>query len=411
MNKDVTTANKVPTRWHRMLLGSIAMLFSGIIYSWSILKAPLSEEFGWSPSALALNFTLTLCFFCIGSIIASQISKRIGQRLTVIVSCVLLFLGFFFSSRITGNILVLYVSYGCMAGLGIGMIYIMILSVTNAWFPDKKGTSAGVLMMSFGLGSLILGKVAEVMFKSESFGWRGAYLTLGICISIIIAICALFLKTPPETASFPAPKIPKGQKISESFETRDYTTKEMLKRFSFWRFFFYAILVCAVGSSVISFARDLALSVGASAALASTLAGILSLFNGVGRIVFGLIFDAIGRKKTMLLSNAITIFAPLMVLISLKTNSLSMCIIGLCLTGMGYGSAAMLSSAFTSAFYGLKHFPLNYSIANTILIPSSFSATLASSLFTATGSYVASFYMLLSFAVIALFINMSIEKP
>lgn len=394
-----------------MLLGAIAMLFSGIIYAWSILKAPLSEEFGWSPSALALNFTLTLCFFCIGSIISSQLSKRIGPRFTVLISCVLLFLGFYFTSRMTGNIIVLYISYGGMAGLGIGMIYIMILSVTNSWFPDKKGTSAGILMMSFGFGSLILGKVAESMFSSDYFGWRKAYLTLGISISIIISVCGLLLKKPPETTRFPEPKIPKGQKITESFETQDFTTKEMLKRFSFWEFFFYAILVCAVGATVISFARDLALSVGASAALASTLAGILSLFNGVGRIVFGLIFDALGRKKTMIISNLITIAAPLMILISLKLNSLPLSVVGLCLTGMGYGSAAMMSSAFISAFYGLKHFPLNYSIANTILIPSSFSATLASYLMTASGGYVAPFIMLLSCAVVALYLNTIIDKP
>lgn len=394
-----------------MILGAIIMLFSGIIYAWSILKVPLSEEFGWSPSALAFNFTLTLCFFCIGSIISSQLSKRIGAQFTILLSCVLLFLGFFFSSRMTGNIIVLYLSYGCMSGLGIGMIYINTLSITNSWFPDKKGTSAGILMMSFGFGSLIIGKVAEALFKLEGFGWRKTYLALGICISIVIAVCAAFLKQPPKETVFPAPKISKGMAKTENFERRDFTTKEMLKRFSFWRFYIYAILVAAVGATVISFARDLALSVGASAALATTLAGILSLFNGVGRIVFGLIFDAIGRRKTMILSNIITITAPLLVLISLKMNSIPLCLVGLCLTGMGYGSAAMLSSAFTSAFYGMKYFPLNYSIANTILIPSSFTATFASSLLTSTGSYVAPFIMLLSFAVVALGINLSIKKP
>ena len=394
-----------------MLLGAVVMLFAGVIYAWSVLKAPLAAEFNWTPSALALNFTLTLCFFCIGGVIAGRLAKRIGGRITILISCALILAGFFISSRVSGNIAMLYVGYGGMAGLGIGMLYVVVLSSTNAWFPDKKGTCSGVLMMCFGLSALILGKLAEKLFAVESIGWRGTYLIFGIAIAVVIAICSLMIKLPPEGTPLPAPKPPKHGGKGEIFETRDYTTSEMLKRFSFWRFFLYAILVCAVGSTVISLARDLAISVGAQASLATTLVGILSLFNGVGRIVFGFVFDLFGRRKTMILSNLITIIAPLLVLISLYTEILPLCIVGLCLTGMGYGSAATISSAFTSAFYGTKHFPSNYSVANLVLIPASFTSTLAGALLTSTGGYVAPFILLLSFAVVALGLNITIRKP
>ena len=386
------------------------MLTAGIIYSWSVLKVPLAEEFQWSASQLALNFTLTLCFFCIGGLLAGQITKKIAGRWVILFSCVLLCLGFFLSSKLSGNIAMLYVSYGGLAGLGIGMIYNVIISATNAWFPDKKGTCSGVLMMCFGISSLIISKIAEKLFAS-SFGWRNTYLALGAVIAVVIAICGMFVKFPPAGTVFPAPKPPKGKQSGEAFETRDYTSGEMLKRSSFWRFFIFATLVAAVGTTVIGFARDLALTVGAEPTFATTLVGILSLFNGFGRIFFGFMFDFLGRRKTMIISNIITIIAPLLVLISIKTNILALCIIGLCLTGIAYGTAATISAAFIGAFYGGKNFRTNYSLANMILIPASFSATLAGSLLTSTGSFVVPIIMLVGFAVVALGLNISIRKP
>lgn len=401
-----TTA--APTRWPRLVIGAVIMLFAGVIYAWSILKAPLGEEFGWSASALALNFTLTLCFFCIGGVIASNLSKKLAPCWITLISAILVLIGFFLSSRLSGNVVMLYVAYGCLAGLGIGMVYNVVISCTNAWFPDKKGTCSGVLMMCFGLSSLLLGKVAEAMFTS--LDWRTTYFVLGAAIAAIIAVCGFGVKAPPPGTAFPAPKKAKGA-AGEDFEARDYTTGEMVRRFTFWRFFVFSILTSAVGSSVISFARDLALSVGAAAALATTLAGVLSLCNGIGRVLCGFIFDALGRRKTMIISNLITIAAPALVLLAVNANSLPLCIAGLCLTGIGYGCSPTISSAFTSAFYGTKYFSSNYSLANMMLIPSSFAATLASALLTSTGGFAAPFIMLLAFAIVALVLNLSIRRP
>ena len=60
------TTQKTNIRWLYLAVGTFAMLFAGILYAWSILKAPFSVEFGWSPSDLTLNFTITMSFFCMG---------------------------------------------------------------------------------------------------------------------------------------------------------------------------------------------------------------------------------------------------------------------------------------------------------------------------------------------------------
>ena len=170
-------------------------------------------------------------------------------------------------------------------------------------------------------------------------------------------------------------------------------------------------LLAAVGSSVISFARDLALSVGAAGALATTLVGVLSVCNGLGRILTGALFDAKGRRFTMLAANILTIGAAGVTLMAVALHSLPLCIVGLCLVGMSYGSCPTVSSAFVSAFYGTKFFPTNFSIMNFNLIGSSMMATACGSLLTFTGSYAAPFAMLLALSLMALVLNLLIKKP
>jgi len=412
MQKTEDWINFKVTRWPYLLMGIVSMLFAGIIYAWSILKAPLAQSFGWTASDLALNFTVTMCFFCIGGVLSGFLSKRTSPKISVVIGAVMVSCGFIIASRMSGvNITTLYLSYGCMGGLGIGMAYNAIIATTNAWFPDKRGMCSGALMMGFGASTLVLGNIAGAMINLKIIGWRGTYLALGVAIGVVLLLTGIILKLPSADMQFPEPKLRRNAKIVEDFEPRDYTTGEMVRRLTFWRFFLFSISVSAVGSTVISFAKDLAMSVGAAAALATTLVGVLSVCNGLGRIVCGLLFDTMGRRRTMLIASIITIVSAAVTLSAVLSHSLGVVICGLCLTGMSYGFSPTISSAFTSSFYGSKYFAINFSISNMMLIPASFTATLAGILLTATGSYVIPCTILVVFAVASLLLCLSIKRP
>ena len=403
------TKQNLSVRWAYLVIGVIAMLFAGIIYAWSILKAPLGETFGWGASQLTLNFTLTMCFFCIGALLGGFVSKKIGTKLPIIIAGIVAGLGFVLTSTLSGSsVVTLYLTYGVMAGLGIGVAYNVLLSIMNAWFPDKKGLCSGVTLMGFGASALVLGNLAASLF--DSIGWRTTYIILGIALCVVLILAALLLKKPGADVVFPQPKAAKAAG-KEIFEMRDYTSGEMLRRPSFWMAFIYLIFMSAVGSSVISFARDLALSVGATVALATTLVGVLSVCNGLGRIITGAVFDAMGRRFTMIAAPVLTIVAAGVTLIAVYVHSLPLCIVGLCLTGMSYGSCPTLTSAFTMAFFGPKNYPTNMSFMNFNIMGGSFIATLSSTLLTNSGGYVAPFAMLLGLAVVAFVLNLLIRKP
>ena len=400
---------KLSIRWTYMVVGVIAMLFAGVLYAWSILKSPLAAEFGWSPSALALNFTLAMTFFCIGGLLGAQLSKRLGHRIALIASGVLSAAGFLLTAALqNAPAILLYLTYGVLAGLGIGIAYNVVIATVSAWFPDKKGLCSGCLMMGFGASALVLGNLADAMFKS-AIGWRLTYVILGIAILAIIVLAGMILKKPGEEIVFP--KVEKKVAKAEAFERQDFTSKQMLCRPSFWMAFLCISFLAAVGSSVISFAKDLALSVNAPEALAVSLVGVLSVCNGLGRILTGAVFDIIGRRKTMLCANILTIGAAAVTLMAVSVNSLALCIIGVCLVGMSYGACPTITAAFTSSFFGMKHFPNNMALMTFTVMVGSFVATAANRVLEASGGYTGAFLMLLALTFVALILNACIRKP
>ena len=411
MQVTVTDPKRTNIRWLYLGVGVIALLFAGVIYGWSRLSIPLGDEFKWTADQLTVNFTLTMSFFCLGGFIGGILSRKIGVRLTLILGGVIACAGFFLTSRLNGSLAMLYVSYGGLAGLGIGFAYTTIISTVNAWFPDKKGLCSGALMMGFGISALVLGKTAEKLFEIPSVCWRTTFLILGIALGAVVVAAGLILKLPAPDVRLPQPVRKSGASI-EDFETKDFTPSQMIRRFTFWRAFLCIVFLAAVGNSVISFAWQLSVSVGAASGLATDLVGVLSVCNGLGRIATGAIFDRIGRRRTMLLANIVTIAAAGVTLLSVFAGSVPLCVVGLCVTGFSYGSCPTISSAFTSAFYGSKNFSLNFSIMNFNLMGASLIATASSMLRTSfNGSFVAPFVLLLVLSVVALVLNLSIRKP
>jgi OFA family oxalate/formate antiporter-like MFS transporter len=406
----INSKNNLSIRWAYLAVGVVAMLFAGVLYAWSILKSPLAAEFRWSASALALNFTLAMSFFCIGGLLGARIAKSAGHRIALIVAGILAAAGFILTAFAQeGSVIWLYLTYGVLAGSGIGIAYNVTIAAVSAWFPDKKGLCSGCLMMGFGASALVLGNAADALFKS-SLGWQMTYILLGAAICVVLILAGLLLKKPEQHTVLPQPKAAK-KAGTEDFAQQDYTSRQMLCRPSFWMAFLGISFLAAVGSSVISFAKDLAISVNAPEALAVSLVGVLSICNGLGRILTGALFDTVGRRKTMLLANILTICAATVTLLAVSIGSLPLCIAGLCLTGISYGACPTITAAFTSSFFGMKYFSTNMALMTFTVMGGSLIATLSNKVLEVTGGYTATFAMLLALTFAALILNLFIRKP
>lgn len=389
-------------RWLRLAAGVVMLFFAGIIYAWSILKAPLAQELAFDNSSLGLNFTITMGFFCIGGIVGSFLQKKVSKRSATQIGAALCLLGFGLVSQNQGHVGLLFLSYGVLAGLGIGIVYNVIISTVSSHFPDKRATASGVMMMGFGTSTLLLGSLMNRLFSS--LGWRKAYLFFGAAIFIVL-FAGSFLMKAKQTA-------PKAINTGDTAKVNVIAVapKDMLKRRDFWYFYFITVLLSLLGTGVISFGKDVALSTGAGESLAVLLVGALSVSNGLSRIFTGYLFDARGRYTTMLFANTVAFVATLLMLAAVCLQSPLLVALGLISVGFSYGSIPTIGSGFTGSVYGSTHFPTNFSIANTQLLISSFSATLSGSILKNGGSYAMVFGIFLTAVLMSFVLNLLLQR-
>ncbi len=390
---------KKDSRIIKLMIGCVTLFAAGVIYAWSVLSGPFKTAFpAWSVSQLQLTFTLTLCTFCLGGLVSGLLAKKYSIRLRMLAAALLILAGFTVTGTMNGSILLLYLGYGIMAGFGIGIVYNVVIAATNAWFPDKKGVATGALMMSFGFSALFFSKVSQKMFEIASIGWRNTYLLLGAVIGGIIMLAAFMVKAPD------------GQKKAVQASENDVSTKDMLKKSSFWKLFAFFTLLAAVGSTAIGFGKNYFVSVGLNENAAVTVAGLLSIMNGFGRLFSGFFYDRAGLRKTQFMTSFVAILAPLFALAAIVFHSTVLGVVGLMLCAFSYGFSPTVSAAMVGGFYGMKHYHLNFPVLNLVLIPASFASTLAGKLYEVSGGYLTTFVVLCAMSVIGLIVNISIKK-
>lgn len=378
-----------------LLTGCVTLLMAGVIYAWSVLKTPVKAEFGWTDTETQMCFTLTLCFFCLGGLLSGLISRRVTLRVRLLAAAVLVIGGFDLSAHAEGRLGLFYLGYGVLTALGVGVVYNAVIACVNGWFADKKGMASGAMMMSFGFSALLMSRAFQALLGGMD--WKEIYMLLGTVIGLVIAASAFVLKNPPA-----------AQTAAET--EKDVSTREMLKTGSFWKLFAFFTLLAAVGSTAIGFGRDYFRSVGMAENAAVTLAGLLAVFNGLGRLFSGWLCDRAGLSRTRMVTSAVAIGAPALALLACVTSSPLLGAVGLCLCGFSYGFSPTVSAALAGGFYGMKHFSLNFSVLNLVLIPASFMSTLAGRLYETTGAYQLALIVLTALSVVGLIVNMSIKK-
>lgn len=401
-------------RWFHAVMGVIVLLFAGLIYAWSVLSRPIAAYFtDWTSAQLSLTFTICIMFFCLGGFLAGVLSDKVNVKINMLASACLFLAGFFIASN-TNSLPGLYIGYGMLAGMASGIAYNSVMGSVTKYFPDKPGLISGILLMGFGIGSFLIGKVYQA-FTGEGEAWRGSFQFMGILLFVILLLSAFLIRRPDaeEIAQFAAPDEKEDTKQENREVTLELNFYQMIKRSSFWLYFIWAVLLCTAGLAVISQAGGMAAEVApkASAGTLSTAVGLISIFNGVGRVLFGSMYDRIGRKKTMLTNEVLFCGALLLMILSMKIGSFAVLIAGYSLMGMAYGGVPTTNSAFVGAFYGRENYNVNFSILNMNLFFSSFGSTIAGFLYDSSGSYLSTLLFLLGAVVVGIIISKLIKKP
>lgn len=345
-----------------LVLSTVTLLFLGLIYAFSMFAAPMCTTFGLEKSAVGLTFNIMMITFCLGAVVGSQIEKRLGVKSTIIISAVMFAVGFVGTALFANNnIAALYIFYGIICGLGVGIGYNSVIATTNVWFPDKVGLSSGVLMMGFGLGSLILGTISVNL--ANAIGLPTVFIAVGIISAIIIGIEGALIQRPPaDIVEIMAPEKATGS----SYDPGDEDSA--LKTPLFYVYWVWAIIVIAIGLATIGNCASDAQRVGWDAGFASLLVGLVSALNGVGRVLVGIIYDKTNVKATMAIDGIVGIVATICIIVAMSAGIPSLYVVGAFCCGFCYGGVPVVASAFGRQRFGAKNYPLNLSLANFAIV-------------------------------------------
>ena len=385
-------------RWLYLGVATISTLFLGLIYAWSLFRAPFSEVFKtWTVAQMSMTFTISMIMFCLGGLIGGQLGKKFGVKVRILIAAVLLLVGFFMVSTLnpadaSGSLMKLYIFYGIFGGGGVGIGYNAVITTITKWFPDKVGLASGIMLMGFGLGGLALGSVVTKFIAG--IGIFSTFKLLAIAIFVVLLVAAIIIKAPE------APTAGASKTAAADDNTHHYTSAEMMKTSRFWIFFFWAIALNSAGLMVINSAANISVAYGGSAVLGM----IVSLFNGAGRIVAGNNFDRFGRKTSSIVNNIFMIIAGALLIAGGVSHSLILVVIGLIFVGLSYGGTPTITSAYVNKAFGAKYFATNFSIANFSLIPAAIIGPIISAklLEAAGGKYDSNFRALIVFTLVAL---------
>jgi len=340
---------RTANRWVIAIAAIFLQVVLGAVYAWSVFRVPLSKQFGWSISQVTLTFTISIFVLGFAAFFGGLWMNRKGPRIVALTAATLYGLGIFLASFSANKLWWLYLSYGVIGGLGLGLGYIVPVAVLVKWFPDRRGLITGIAVGGFGAGALITAPVATALIKSVGVLPTFAYLGVGYFVVAIIA--AMFMQNPPEGWT-PAGWTPSAKQTSER-ATHDYTLPEALKSWQWWALWAILFLNTCAGISVISQESPLFQKLtGVTAAVAAGMVGIASLGNAVGRVFWAWVSDIITRRVTFMVIFAVQVvlfwFLPT---IAIPIFMTTVTFVVLMCYGGGFGTMP----AFTADYFGSKN--------------------------------------------------------
>src|SRR5213078_5235879 len=171
-------------RWLIAVAGVVMQLALGAVYAWSVFRIPLTKSYGWTVSQVTLAFELAILMIGLASFAGGLWMKRSGPRRVAAIGGLCYGLGLVLAGQVGGRLGLLYLFYGVLGGIGLGLSYIVPVATLIKWFPDKRGMITGIAVAGFGAGALITAPVASRLIVNV--GVLKTFAVLGIAYLIAV---------------------------------------------------------------------------------------------------------------------------------------------------------------------------------------------------------------------------------
>ncbi len=354
----------VTNRWIIATAGVVMQVALGAVYAWSVFRKPLSDYYGTGVSEVNTAFSIAILALGFAAFFGGLWMNRSGPRIVALSAGVLYGAGIFLASFAASGVWVLYLTYGLMAGIGIGLGYIVPVATLIKWFPDKRGFITGIAVAGFGAGALLTAPIAKQLVSGV--GLFPTFAILGVLYLVMVVAAAFFMKNPPEGWTPEGWEPPEEEEEGTSERSGvDYDLGGALKTWQWFALWALLFLNVTAGIAIISEADPIAQEVsGVAPWLAAWLVSIISIANGAGRFLWAWLSDAIGRKWVFLtmylLQAALFFLIPIIGPGSFVALAI-LCFIIVSCYGGGFGTMP----AFNADYFGSKNVGTIYGLMIT----------------------------------------------
>lgn len=382
-------------RWFLIPLGTLFLLCLGTVYSWSIFRKPLESLLDLSATQSLLPYTAVLFFYSAFVAVAGFFVDRFGTRPIALTGGLLVGIGYFLSSFATDT-LTLTLTYGVMAGTGVGTAYGIPMVVSARWFPDRKGLAVGLTIVGFGLSPLITAPVARLLI--EAFDVRQALMILGIVFGVVVSFLSLFLKVPPRGW------LPQGWN-PPPMDRAGQMRPSMLKSKSFYGLWLCYAIGTFVGLSAIGISSPVAEEiVELDSTLAAVSVSLFAIFNGLSRPLFGWLTDRFAPRWIAIASYMLILIASILML-NVGKGQVGLYLVAFCLFWLCLGGWLAIAPTATLNLFQPENYARNYGIVFTAYGVGALLGTLvAGRIRDLFGSYTYAFYPMGFCAIVGIFI-------
>jgi len=299
-----------PAGYNRWLVPPAALavhLSIGQIYALSVYKDALRDRFDASHTQIGVIFSIGIVMLGLSAAFGGRWMERHGPRKAMVLAAVAWSTGFAVGSLgiYTGQLWLVYLGYGFIGGIGLGIGYISPVSTLIKWFPDRPGLATGLAIMGFGGGAMLAAPLSSFLLTSyaetEAAALVPAWLTMGAIYLVLMLAGAVAIRVPPKGWA-PAGWVPKPKKglLSASGQVN---AKNAIKTPAFWFLWIVLFTNVTAGIGILENAKPMIQDhfPEITAAAAAGFVGILSLANMAGRIGWSSLSDVIGRKRTYIM--------------------------------------------------------------------------------------------------------------
>jgi MFS family permease len=374
-SKEATIAPHGFSRWMVPPAALAVHLCIGQAYAFSVFNAPLTKVIGitksgpddWALTSLGWIFSLAIVFLGLSAAFGGKWLERVGPRRTMFTAACCFGGGFLVSAVgvVLHQIWLLYLGYGVIGGIGLGLGYVSPVSTLIRWFPDRRGMATGLAIMGFGGGAMIAAPLSVMLMKhfatDTSVGVAQTFVVLGVLYFISMTIGALAIRVPAHDWK-PAgwtPPTTTGKLVSRA----DVHIDTALKTPQFYLIWLVLFLNVTAGIGILGQASVMiqeSFKGTVTAGAAAGFVGLLSLFNMGGRFVWASASDWVGRKNTyyifFVLGAALYYAVPQFA----QTSNIVLFVLAYCVILSMYGGGfatvpAYLADMFGTAFVGGIH--------------------------------------------------------